>query len=257
MHFPYRIVESTVSSRDEFAMTDGHQPTHALFYLKKGSFHITIDGTEHSIGVGDCLILPDYLHFRRNVIEPIEFVYVKFTQNSACPYSFPVPHGKVAFRDPQRFLVNIGIIEQWMERNDPLSVNYCEHLLIDILFQAYLDQNPIHPHTDEQPSHNPLVDAAVAHIRGHLACRLSVAEICTAVGTNPSTLQFHFRRELHQSVGHFLTDERMKKARGLLLKTTYSIGEIAARCGFDTVYYFSNTFKKMHGASPSEYRKRV
>ena len=254
MQFPFRIIESRVSRRDEFDMTDGCQPTHAFFYLKKGSFHIEIDGEQEELRAGDCLILPDYLHFRRNVIDPIEFVYVKFAYNPGCPYSFNIPHGRVTFEDQQRFHNNITIIEQLMLCDDIVSANYCEHLLIDILFQASFDQQKIHIHPDEQLPHNALVACAVTYVRENIGRKISVEDICNAVGTNSSTLNFNFRREIDMSVGQFVMSEKMKKARQLLTRTTYSISEIASRCGFDNVYYFSNAFKKIHGISPSEYR---
>ena len=58
------------------------------------------------------------------------------------------------------------------------------------------------------------------------------------------------------SVGQFITGERMKIAKHLLIGTTYTISEIAERCGFDNVYYFSNSFKQQTGMSPSEYLKQ-
>ena len=254
MQFPYRIIESTISRRNEFDMTDGCQPTHALFYLKKGSFHIEIDGEREELGAGDCLILPDYLHFRRNVIDPIEFVYVKFAYNPRCPYSFDLPPGRVVFEDQQRFHNNITTIEQLMLCDDIVSANYCEHLLIDILFQASFNQKKIRIHSDEQLPHNALVACAVTYVRENIGRKISVEEICNACGTNSSTLNLNFRRELDISVGQFIMQEKMKKARQLLTRTTYSISEIALRCGFDNVYYFSNAFKKIHGMSPSEYK---
>jgi AraC-like DNA-binding protein len=56
------------------------------------------------------------------------------------------------------------------------------------------------------------------------------------------------------SVGQYIVNEKMKKARHLLIGTTYSITEIADRCGFENVYYFSNVFKKVHGISPAKYK---
>ena len=254
MQFPYRIIESTMSRRNEFDMTDGCQPTHALFYLKKGSFEIEIDGKREELHAGDCLILPDYLHFRRNVIAPIEFVYVKFAHNPTCPYSLELPHGKVSFKDERRFLTNITEIEQLMLFDDALSANYCEHLLIDILYQISLKLTNNRTPTEEQLPQNALVAYAIMYIKENIGRKISIEDICNTVGTNPSTLNFNFRRELGTSVGQFIMSVRMKKARRLLTRTTYSISEIALRCGFDNVYYFSNSFKKIHGVPPSEYK---
>ena len=254
MQFPYKIIEFKMSRRNEFDMTDGCQPTHALFYLKSGSFNIDLDGAKEQIRPSDCLILPNYLHFRRNVIEPIEFVYIKFACNSACPYFFDIPHGKIKFEDESRFQANISTIEQLMLCDDILSANYCEHLLMDILFEASFKKNGVQALRQEQLSHNALVAAATIYIRKNIAGKISINDVCVAVGTNSSTLNFNFRREFNMSVGQFITSERMKRARQLLIKTTYTISEIAIRCGFDNVYYFSNVFKKVHGVSPTEYK---
>ena len=107
---------------------------------------------------------------------------------------------------------------------------------------------PLHSCRDET------VRTAVAFIRNNIRQKLPVDTICQAVGTNPSTLNFRFRRELSCSVGAFITGERISLARRLLRSTTYSIGAIAQQCGYDNIYYFSTAFGKATGCSPSAYR---
>ena len=125
---------------------------------------------------------------------------------------------------------------------------------MDILFEASFKKNGVQALRQEQLSHNALVATATIYIRKNIAGKISINDVCVAVGTNSSTLNFNFRREFNMSVGQFITSERMKRARQLLIKTTYTISEIAIRCGFDNVYYFSNVFKKVHGVSPTEYK---
>lgn len=254
MEFPFRIIESTISTRSEFDLTEGYQPTYALFFIKKGSFRIEHDGITENIVPGDCLILPDYLYFRRNVIEPIEFVYVKFAVNLNCPYSFTIPYGKLIFRDKKRFLSNISAIEKLLMNDDLFSVNYREHLLTDILFMIHFEQIEKNTHQQEQVVKDFLVESAVTYILEHLRHKILIQDICYNVGTNMSTLNFRFRRTFNMSVGQYIVNEKMKKARHLLIGTTYSITEIADRCGFENVYYFSNVFKKAHGISPAKYK---
>lgn len=254
MQFPFRIIESRISRRDEFDVTDGCQPTHALFYLKKGSFRIEVDGEREELSAGDCLILPDYLHFHRNVIDPIEFVYVKFADNLNCPYSFRIQYGKATFKDRERFASNILAFEQLLTLEDSLSTGYREHILRDILFQLYFEQREIDTNYKEQATGDRLVESAVTYITENIGQKMLIQDICKHVGTNTSTLNYRFRRMFNMSVGQFVTNERMKKARHFLMGTTYSISDIATRCGFDNVYYFSNAFKKMHGVSPAKYK---
>lgn len=255
MKFPFKFIELKYTDRSEFHATEGCQPTHALFYLKKGRFRIEINGKKEIVSTGDCYILPDYIHYHRNVIEPIEFVYVKFTTNPTCPYIMEIPFGKATFKDKQRFISNITALEELLSKEDSLSAGYCEHLLLDILFQIYFENRPEHTLNENSLSHDPLVSSAIAYIEKHLTDKILVEQICRSIGTNASTLNFKFRREFNMSTGQYIVSERIKKARKLLIGTSYSISEIAVRCGFEDIYYFSNTFKKIQGVSPSEYRK--
>jgi len=68
---PFRFIEYKTTYRDEFDVTEGRQPTFALFYLKEGSFRLRMDGTETVIGAGDCAVFADDVDFNRSVISPI------------------------------------------------------------------------------------------------------------------------------------------------------------------------------------------
>ena len=251
MQFPFKVIESTTATRDEFDMTDGYQPTHALFFLKKGAFEIEVNGVKQKINKGDCYILPDFVHHHRNVIEPIEFVYVKFCSNERCPYTMDIPVGKVNFVDENRFLTSIATLERIIMNEEAIYRGYRDHLLLDILFQIYHEH---HFDGSDDQTHNcydKIVNAAADYIDKNLTKKLCINEICHAVGTNPSTLNFKFRREFNRSVGNYVLYERIKKAKKLLIGSSYSIGEVARRCGFENLYYFSNAFKKVHGCAPS------
>lgn len=55
----------------------------------------------------------------------------------------------------------------------------------------------------------------------------------------------------------YITRVRLSKAKEQLRTSGASILEIAMACGFDSTSYFSNTFKKHFGVSPTEYRKSL
>lgn len=56
---------------------------------------------------------------------------------------------------------------------------------------------------------------------------------------------------------NYLMHARVKKAEKLLATTDYSLSVISHTCGFSSSSYFSQTFKKVAGVSPSSYRKTV
>ncbi|GEM_PF-6267562 len=46
----------------------------------------------------------------------------------------------------------------------------------------------------------------------------------------------------------------MAHARELLLNRYMSVGEVAARCGYEDANYFTRLFHKIHHCPPGEYR---
>ncbi|MBO5938078.1 MAG: helix-turn-helix transcriptional regulator [Clostridia bacterium] len=258
MEKPFEFIESKMAHRREFDITEGRHPTYALLYLKEGSFRLSIDGVETIFTAGDCAIFTDDVFFSRSVLSPISFVYLKFRQNTKCSFTLPLPTGKIFFKNKQRFLDDIRTYEALMETADARSLYYKEHLLEDILWLWFDEQNEgsLDSKTDLRLCHDEVVRRAVEVLRASLSKKLSIAELCAAVGSNPSTLGFKFRREFSCSIGEFLTEERMKHARRLLSSTSFSVGEIATRCGYENIYYFSSAFHKRNGISPTEFRRQ-
>ena len=54
----------------------------------------------------------------------------------------------------------------------------------------------------------------------------------------------------------YILQVRISMAKHLLMKTDFSIGQIASRCGIDDVAYFSSVFRKCVGKTPTAYRNR-
>lgn len=261
MEFPYKIIEGKITEREEFEMTDGYQPTWALFYMKRGSFRISLDGRDEIISDGDCVLLPDDIRFSRSVLEPIAFVYIKFRPDRKCPFSLPLPVGRIEFADKARFTSSILSYERLIGSNDSRSRAIREHLFADMLYQIYIEQNPsaggdLCSDENTENCRDALVLAAAEYIRGHLRRELTLDSLCRSLGTNQSTLNFRFRRELGCSVGNFIISARMRQAKRLLIGTNYTIGAVAERCGYENIYYFSTAFRKVVGCSPSEYRRK-
>lgn len=50
-----------------------------------------------------------------------------------------------------------------------------------------------------------------------------------------------------------LLRHRLQLAKSLLRLKTYQVGEVAQLCGFSSLHYFSEFFKKRTGRSPSAY----
>jgi transcriptional regulator GlxA family with amidase domain len=63
-----------------------------------------------------------------------------------------------------------------------------------------------------------------------------------------------FKKVTHKTPMEYLAYTRIDQSKLLLRDTSLSVSEIAGKCGFENVYYFSNCFKGATGLSPTAYR---
>jgi two-component system response regulator YesN len=93
------------------------------------------------------------------------------------------------------------------------------------------------------------------YIRSNLSQDITLTGAAARVHLNPSYLSQLFKQQTGTKFVDYLVEMRMEEAKKLLLKTALRVSEIAERLGYCDIAYFSNTFKKISGCSPLEYRK--
>lgn len=94
------------------------------------------------------------------------------------------------------------------------------------------------------------------YVRKNLKKKITLSDISQRLHCSTVTLTEGFRKEFGITIMQYVQEERMKLARELLSGTALSVTDIAERCGFPDVEYFSRCFKKKEGLSPSEWRKK-
>jgi two-component system response regulator YesN len=92
-------------------------------------------------------------------------------------------------------------------------------------------------------------------IREHLDDDLNRKKLATLVYLSPDYLSHVFSERTGESLTTYILNERIKKAKELLLLSQNSIRDIALTSGFPNISYFSRQFKTLTGKTPQEYRK--
>ena len=86
---------------------------------------------------------------------------------------------------------------------------------------------------------------------------LSVKTISDHVHRSTSYVCTIFKAETDQTLNQFITEYRIEKAKRLLEDPCSKISDISSKVGYTDGNYFSKSFKKYVGLSPSEYRERM
>lgn len=105
------------------------------------------------------------------------------------------------------------------------------------------------------PDSATYINLGMEYMQTFYNSNITIEDICDEIHVSP----FHFIRTFKQKTGlsphQYLLSVRIQKAKELLQSGEYSVGEVAALCGFFSVPHFSNTFKSITGQSPSNYKR--
>jgi len=93
--------------------------------------------------------------------------------------------------------------------------------------------------------------------RNYTDTTISMESVCDEMGISISYLSLLFKKEKQTTFVKYLTMIRLEKAKELLGMTGEKIIDIAGKCGYNEVYYFSHSFKKYTGVSPKKYREEL
>ncbi|MBR7133246.1 MAG: PocR ligand-binding domain-containing protein [Clostridia bacterium] len=94
------------------------------------------------------------------------------------------------------------------------------------------------------------------YINKNYSDKITLSILSQKFGCCNATLTKSFKNEYNLSIMSYLCEVRLKASCEMIVKTRRSFKEIAASCGFYDQNYFSKTFTKYYGCSPSEYRSK-
>lgn len=99
-------------------------------------------------------------------------------------------------------------------------------------------------------------DLVRRYIENHFKENLTLDQLAGLAHLNKYYLAHAFQREFGVSPINYLISRRIEESRFLLRETDHSISQIAQILGFSSLSYFSQTFRRLEGVSPVEYRRR-
>lgn len=138
------------------------------------------------------------------------------------------------------------LLRAFIRTDDPLEAA--------LWFALYLAKQPDSIRVDSDTLESRL-SPAISRIMVDYSLPLSNSQLAAECGFCTSWFIKEFKREYSKTPMEFLIDFRVKVA-AQLLRGGLSITEICTRTGFNSPSDLYRNFRKKHGMSPSEYRKR-
>ncbi|MFD1037297.1 AraC family transcriptional regulator [Virgibacillus byunsanensis] len=119
-------------------------------------------------------------------------------------------------------------------------------------------KNVLEHHTNDiqTKEYSPMILKTLNMIHKSYKDKINLEDVANHIHVNISYLSRKFKAETDTSFSEYLTKFRIEMAKTLLLShNRYSISDVAEKTGFNSLHYFSSSFRKQVGMSPKQYQE--
>jgi YesN/AraC family two-component response regulator len=106
----------------------------------------------------------------------------------------------------------------------------------------------------DKGKNNDVIDKVKNYIMNHLSEDLSLNAVADVIHLSPRYLSRIFKQSTGENFVDFVTKERMKAAKEMVVTSEQNIESISLQVGYNNPAYFTKKFKETYGATPSSYR---
>lgn len=226
---------------------------HDLTFVVSGESTYIVDGVKYELEAGDVIYIPmgSYREAYTSKDNPMHSYAFNFNW---------LPYGSKDRLPLQTVTKNI-LTEELLEYIRQFSIAWFSRqpgyimrtrglfmLIIHRLITLYSGEGEEH-HVDRR------VMRVMEYISEHFAEDIDSNKLAELVDLNPVYFGKLFKKYTGHSFKKYLNIVRTNQAEMLLSTGGFTVSEVAERCGFQDVSYFSNVFKSIKGVPPSHMMK--
>lgn len=252
-------------------------PSHLLIYCLNGEISMCINDSVYTVKQGDVMVIPkntfyipigksscEYYFFHFKAKEIINTQDITIENKDVRKQDVEEGEAGYIYYYPkhQNTIIDIGILNKTIAerakrlifRSESLKPeqNYTHQLLLN----AYIREILIMISKDYSNIEiNRKLKEICNYIEQNYSKPLTLSLLANKFSLADSYLARLFQKELKKKPSNYISEIRIEHACKYLALSDLNITEIAEKVGFSDVYYFSKTFKKQIGITPSEYRR--
>lgn len=223
---------------------------HDLSYIFAGRAIYTIDGVEYPLSAGDLLYVPP--GSARSAITDPENLMSMYSVNFNWLYpqndTTPLPFQTVTAIGFSHQIIGLykQMNQQWLEKKYGYRME--SRGLFCIVLSRYL--------TAITGENQPLLqDNRIVKVKSYILNNfdrpISLKILAEYIGLSPNYLGTLFCEVEGISVKAYINKIRINNAENLLLNEQMTVSEVAEKCGFSDLFYFSKVYKQLKGIPPT------
>lgn len=221
----------------------------------RGHGTVLVDGTSHFLRPGVMLLVPPLrLHRYEGVSRgKICWLFVTFELSAQDARSAKPVLGRLT-RESRAILADA--LRAWNSGDGSAAASARLATQVALLLLALRRAAGDEPESRVPGANQDLLARINNWLASHLESCARLGTMARALGVSESHLRALFRDRYGISLGRYARETRCRLAALQLQRGNRSITEVAAACGFGSVYSFSRTFKRVLGTTPSAIVRR-
>lgn len=230
-----------------------------LLWFTRGQGRITINGVTSGYGPHNCVYLPAGTMHGFETNAQVSGTIIVFPKGSETQLGLPQDAVHLRLRDADRQIELSNLVDDLqreMENEMPQAgrAMMCHAGLISVWLERQVTAMG-----EEDPrlkSGARLVNAYTALVEQDFHSAKTVRDYAAQLGITPTHLSRVCNTACGRPASAILQDRITYEARRLLTETRVPIKDIAASLGFASAAYFTRSFQKQTGQTPSAFRKQ-
>ena len=243
-----------------------------LYYFVTGKAILECGHNRFEVSPGSVAVVnSNELHYLESLSDDLTFYVIRIDPTFLfsnqvdllqSKYLAPLAQNRITFlnlieKDAQILDCVTSTIQEYYSKQIgyELAVKSCIYQLIVLLLRGYVSKILTKNEFDEKVRSLKRFDVVLHIIENNYTEKIHLEELADTVNLSVC----HFCRIFKQITGKTTTDYingvRLEKAAFFLEQADFNITEIAIKCGFDSVNYFSRLFRKYYNTSPSKFRE--
>lgn len=233
--------------------------SYLFFVVLSGSGTLSYDGTIHTLSAGNCVFIDckkAYFHETSEDLWQLQWIhfngptaaniYQKYIERGGLPVF--CPDSISSYTKVWTNLYKIASEDDYV-RDMKINEGLCALLTL-------LMEDSWHPDHSRHNTKKTNLLQIKNYLDQNFAKKITLDELAERYYINKYYLTRIFKEQFGVSINTYLMQARITQAKQMLRFTDKTAEEIGLECGIGALYYFSRTFKKIEGISPSEFRKQ-
>lgn len=264
----------------------GIHPYFEILYLASGSVALVLPDRKYTATGPSLWLLGPYVPHELVQLTPNCIYYYYEVEDNGdlfppLPYYLPLQHDEGDGPKPADLVAALSqtlqSLQLLMETKLPGQQVLVERIAIHDLHKIILLANEIsNPLSDSAIAPGPAARAAVGrkalfythsslkeivekllrYLEAHYTENITLQTLSDLVYLNPTYMIRVFKSYCGTTPFQYLLDLRMKAALSYLSSSSLTVQDIVEKTGFQSIHYFSRSFKQRYGVSPTLWRKQ-